>query len=365
MNNVICPNPSNCRSLARSGAGNLDSSGISTASKKFRNLCRTKPTKLILQDKCCCLHLQQLYPIKTIVMYAYRRLACRQRKAITAFGSQKPSLLIRGLASHFPQTDDKKQESSLGAKKEAEQLLEHSARGIGQVIFLNSPMSGAVILGGLAVSNPYLASLGALGAVTATATAKGAGLDNQALKDGLWAYNGCLIGCAAAVFGPSSLLACTSSTILGAASTPFVSATLNETMKIPQWTYSFNLVALTSLLRTRPLLPAEDIVADIAPVANSPGFGNLLVSPFTGISQIFVVESALSGSIIFYGIGMVSLWYFWVFYIKPSLLTLCLTLSPVLPWTCWSCVDGKCSGNLIRGIYGSRRLGVGDGLVGI
>jgi urea transporter len=212
---------------------------------------------------------------------------------------------LRGFATSSPQSDDKKTESSV-AKKQAEQLLDHAARGIGQVIFLNSPMSGAVILGGLAVSSPYLASLGALGAVTATASAKAAGLDDQALKDGLWGYNGCLIGCAAAVFGPASMLACTSSTILGAAATPFVSATLKETMTIPQWTYSFNLVALTSLLRTRPLLPPEDAVADAGPISSSVGFGDLLVSPFTGISQIFVVESALSGSIIFYGIGMVS-----------------------------------------------------------
>lgn len=186
---------------------------------------------------------------------------------------------------------------------QAQEMLETNARGIGQVIFLNSPTSGAVILGGLAVSSPYLAGLGALGAVTATSTAKLAGMDSGMLKDGLWTYNGCLIGCAAAVFGPASVVACTASTIVGAAATPFVSATLREIMIMPQWTYSFNAVALTSLLRTRPLLPAPDAVTE--PVVSTVGIGDLMVAPFTGISQIFVVESALSGGIIWYGIGMV------------------------------------------------------------
>jgi urea transporter len=215
--------------------------------------------------------------------------------------------------------------------KEAEQLLDSSSRGIGQVIFLNSPTSGAIILGGLAVGNPGLAGMAALGAVTSTATAKAAGLDEAAIKDGLLTYNGFLVGCAASVFGPTSMLACTTSTIVGAAATPFVSATLKETMtEIPQWTYSFNLVALTSLLRTRPFLPADDVVAvsaatsdsdgfgdllllsendvtaEVSSASESVGFGDLLVSPFTGISQIFVVESPLSGAIIWYGIGMVS-----------------------------------------------------------
>eukprot|EP00980_Cylindrotheca_fusiformis_P028283 scaffold22589_cov138-Cylindrotheca_fusiformis.AAC.46 len=229
-----------------------------------------------------------------------------QQKLATKAWRPSRTSLFRCFASASPQQDDKTTQSSFAGMKEAEKLVDHSARGIGQVIFLNSPVSGAVILGGLAVSNPYLASLAALGTITATGSAKAAGLDDQALKDGLLTYNGCLIGCAAAVFGPSSLLACTSSTIIGAAATPFVAATLKETMTIPQWTYSFNLVALTSLLRTRPLLPTDQAVITDVPFASSVGFGDLIMSPFTGISQIFVVDSALSGFIIFYGIGMVS-----------------------------------------------------------
>lgn len=190
------------------------------------------------------------------------------------------------------------------------EFADTTARGIGQVIFLNSPMSGGVILGGLALGSPYLASLAATGAIVATGTAKVTKMDNNSLQDGLWGYNGCLVGCAAAVFGPASIVAATTSTIIGAAATPFVAAALKETMSIPQWTYAFNAVALTSLLRTRPFLPAGEITTDVATAAaetsSSVGMGDVLLAPLIGISQIFVVESALSGAVITYGIGMYS-----------------------------------------------------------
>jgi urea transporter len=201
--------------------------------------------------------------------------------------------------------EEKKEASTLDSVKP---FADSTARGIGQVIFLNSPTSGGVLLGGLALGDPYLASLAALGAVTATGTAQVTNLDKGPLKDGLWGYNGCLVGCAAAVFGPASVVVATTSTIMGAAATPLVAASLKETFNIPQWTFAFNIVTLTSLLRTRPLLPPAEEAATTTDVATAAalGLGDLLASPFTGISQIFVVESALSGAVICYGIGMYS-----------------------------------------------------------
>jgi urea transporter len=194
-------------------------------------------------------------------------------------------------------------------KARAADFFDASARGIGQVIFLNSQTSGIVLLGGLALGSPYLATLAALGTATATATSHAAGLDSASIKDGLLQYNGCLVGCAAAVFGPASVLVATTSTIVGAAATPFVAASLKETMSIPQWTFAFNFVALTSLLRTRPLLApdaAQDDVAEplaSAVVSTSSSAVDLLAAPLTGISQIFVVDSALSGAVIVGGIA--------------------------------------------------------------
>jgi urea transporter len=212
-------------------------------------------------------------------------------------------------------------------QKQASDFAEVSARGIGQVIFLNSRTSGLAILGGLALGDPYLATMAAIGTATATGTAKMAGMDSDSINDGLLGYNGCLVGCAAAVFGPASILACTTTTLVGSAATPFVAGALKETMgSMPQWTFAFNVVTLTNLLRTRPFLPpvetqkttlVEDFLAEdfqalvmasesTTTPSSSSSFGDLLVSPLKGISQIFVVESALSGAVIVGGIASYS-----------------------------------------------------------
>lgn len=224
-------------------------------------------------------------------------------------------------------TDKKNDDDDTTLQMRAKALAEVSATGIGQVIFLNSPQSGAILLGGLAVGGgPYLASLAALGTITAHLTAQAIQLDKGALENGLWSYNGCLVGCAMAVFGPSSIAVGTTSTLIGAACTPLVSASLKEVCgSMPQWTFAFNVVTLTSLLRTQPFAPPvvevvefdslveTEFLADLtaattttATTTTTTPFVDLLVSPLTGVSQIFVVESALSGAIIAGGIARYS-----------------------------------------------------------
>ena len=235
-----------------------------------------------------------------------RKACCGSLKLGFQHSRKQPSLSLKnGYWKRCMGTSSEEDKPSM-LPPQVQALGDATARGIGQVIFLNSPKAGGILLGGLAVGDPTLACLAALGAVTATSAASTAGLDKQTIENGLLGYNGCLVGCAAAVFGPSTIIASTTSTILGAAASPFVAASLSETMKIPQWTFAFNIVALTSILRTRPLLPADE-PADVVDVATSTTSAvDLILSPFTAISQIFVVESALSGAIITYGIGMYS-----------------------------------------------------------
>jgi Urea transporter len=86
-------------------------------------------------------------------------------------------------------------------------LWTSSWTGVGQVIFLQSDTAGKIILASLAVGDPFLASLAALGSVSATAMAQVAHLDQESsssassmTRAGLYSYNGCLVGCAASVF---------------------------------------------------------------------------------------------------------------------------------------------------------------------
>jgi urea transporter len=187
------------------------------------------------------------------------------------------------------------------------------------VVFCNSPASGLVILGGLAVGDPYLAALAAVGTVSATAAATFGGLDTDALQNGLWGYNGCLVGCAAAVFisplpeslqlySPLLITAATSgilTTVVGGAASAFVAASLKPAMgTVPQWTLAFNFVTLTMLLRTQPFAGA---VPGIPTPVNSLHMLDVCIhAPLNGISQIFVVESSWSGAGLVGGIALYS-----------------------------------------------------------
>ena len=86
---------------------------------------------------------------------------------------------------------------------------------------------------------------------------------------------------------------------------------------MPQWTFAFNFVTLTALLRVQPLLaPSSSAVTSASSLdgastaaavlgtaaaadpsaTTTTAVGTLLLSPLTGLSQIFVVESALTGA---------------------------------------------------------------------
>lgn len=189
--------------------------------------------------------------------------------------------------------------------------VDATATSLGQVIFLNSSKSGLGILASLAIGDPTLAAYAGLGAYTATITAKSIGLNQRSCQDGLFGYNGALIGCATSVFGPSFLPVGVAYTMLGASATSALCASLNKVLSQPQWTWSFNIVALTSLLRWKPLeQPAVEAIttADAAAtsLSNSAGVMDFVTSPLIGISQIFVVNSALTGVGIIGSIGMYS-----------------------------------------------------------
>lgn len=199
---------------------------------------------------------------------------------------------LRASFSTSDQKDDKKEDKISTSLVHAPEV-EATSRSIGQVIFLNSQKSGNVILASLGIADPTLAVFAMLGAATSVGTSKLLGLDKTAWKNGLWGYNGALIGCASSVFISSPPFVALG-TVAGAMATPFVSASLKSVMSMPQWTWSFNLVMLTGLVRSRPLLKAESSV-DYAAVEHATTYTDVLLSPLTSISQIFVVNYSLTG----------------------------------------------------------------------
>lgn len=211
---------------------------------------------------------------------------------------QQPYLRAVYFSSSDVSKDDDKPTSLLHAP-----TVQATSTSIGQVIFLNSQKSGNVILASLALADPSLAAFAAIGAVTSVGTSKLLGLDETSISNGLQGYNGALIGCASSVFA-SSLPFVALGTLSGAVATPVVSASLKNVTSVPQWTWSFNLVMLTGLMKSRPLLNAassesaaesSDLTIESAIVEHAISLTDVLASPLTSISQIFVVNSPLSG----------------------------------------------------------------------
>jgi urea transporter len=187
-------------------------------------------------------------------------------------------------------------------------LVDASTKGVGQVIFLNSKSSGQILLASLAIGDPFLAAMATVGTVTSTATAQCLSLSSKdALHNGLYSYNGCLVGCASSVFLASTftttsslLFATTALTVTGAVSATMVTAALNKVCPpMPQWTYAFNFVMLTALLRIQPFTasptPSSSDLVDIATIPSISAL-DVVLSPLAGLSQIFVVESAWTGA---------------------------------------------------------------------
>ncbi|XP_075042359.1 urea transporter 1 isoform X2 [Mixophyes fleayi] len=80
------------------------------------------------------------------------------------------------------------------------QFIDWVLRGTSQVMFVNNPLSGLIIIAGLLVQNPWWALTGCLGTAVSTLTALILSQDRSSIAAGLHGYNGILVGILMAVF---------------------------------------------------------------------------------------------------------------------------------------------------------------------
>jgi urea transporter len=82
-------------------------------------------------------------------------------------------------------------------------FLNYSLRGIGQAIFVNNPISGLLILIALFIQSSWVGVLSVVGVMASTLAAIALNLDRTSLRNGIFGYNGILVGAALATFGAS------------------------------------------------------------------------------------------------------------------------------------------------------------------
>ena len=79
-------------------------------------------------------------------------------------------------------------------------FFDEALRGVGQVFFCNSPISGFLMLAGVFASDALVGAFCVFGVCLATWFARILNLDKNLLASGIWGYNGALVGCAFAAF---------------------------------------------------------------------------------------------------------------------------------------------------------------------
>ncbi len=93
-------------------------------------------------------------------------------------------------------------------------------RGVSQVFLINNALSGALILIGIACNSWQQALMALLGAAVARMTASLCGYERREIEDGLYGFNGVLVGIAVGVYWAIGWLSLLFVIVGAAASTP-------------------------------------------------------------------------------------------------------------------------------------------------
>ena len=189
-------------------------------------------------------------------------------------------------------------------------------RGLGQVMFQNNPVTGLLFLVGILVNSPKLAGAGLLGLAVSTLAAYLLGADTALIRNGLFGFNGVLVGIGLAFFLEFDLMLGVYIVLGGAVSTVVMMALANllSTWDMPALTAPFVLTAwllLFAVYQLDALHPTDLIVptapdpqaaiqTDLRELATGSGgltLANLAHGLFRGVGEVMFQDNLLSGLI--------------------------------------------------------------------
>ena len=208
---------------------------------------------------------------------------------------------------------------ALCAASGALRFVDINLRGVGQVMFQDNPLSGALFVaaiawGSFAAGVPQVLFGGLLAVVSATLTAQWLRVEPASLRAGLYGFNGVLVGLALATFiAPGPLL--WAYVVLGAAVSVVAmgaTASVAKTWGMPALTFPFVLVTWLLLLATYGFaglagtaLPAAGVVAPFESMAATRMDAGLFVqATLLSISQVFLKGSAIAALLFLAGLAV-------------------------------------------------------------
>jgi solute carrier family 14 (urea transporter) len=192
-------------------------------------------------------------------------------------------------------------------------------RSISQVVFINNPFTGLLILLGIYFSSVWLGFAGTFGVVVSVCTALIFGFNREGVRSGLYGFNGVLVGLALAAFSVAPwdmriiffifILSITGTLLTEALNKIFISR------GIPSLTLPFNIIVLLFFAVTLNCYAGSQTLLVVSPPPlPEAAAGGLTVSSFVlafnavfrGFGQLFLANSPLGGIMIIIGITVAS-----------------------------------------------------------
>jgi len=196
-------------------------------------------------------------------------------------------------------------------------------RGAGQVMFQNSAISGLFFLAGIfwgayECHAPQVAWGAVAGLAAGTIAGYIAGLPYKDGADGLWGFNGILVGCAFPTFLANTWLMWVS-LIFFAMATTWVRQGFNNIIapcKTNSYTFPFVFLTWVFLLSARMLGSIGTTEMSAPEIAQTAASAYSLDTSFTsiaeywlkGISQVFLINSWVTGILLLIGLAFCSRW---------------------------------------------------------
>jgi urea transporter len=180
-----------------------------------------------------------------------------------------------------------------------------SLKGISQVLFIENAISGFIILIAITIASFPLGIIAFLSSLIGLLVAKIGGAQENSICTGMYGYNSVLTGMAIALFltGPSKWIIA----LVGAAIAAIFSAMMMHFMKnvaLPILTFPF-IILTWFLLLASYRLKVFHLSESLVPKSlshwelNIKGEIDWMVGFFDGIGQIFFLDHALSGALLF------------------------------------------------------------------
>lgn len=181
------------------------------------------------------------------------------------------------------------------SKKSSNSALSPYLKGIGQIMLQDNVLTGVLFLLGIFINSPMLAWGTLVGTVVSTLTAKVLKYDEQDIQNGLYGFNGALVGISLLVFFESTALVWGGMILLAALSTPFMNAFLKRSL--PAFTFPFVFLVWVALYLFHDVVPVDAPAAeDLEGLINDQIEFNLSGFGF-GFGEVIFQGSLLSGII--------------------------------------------------------------------